>query len=108
MQPGQAARAVIGDIVVSRPSRDPRAGFTINYALSASATTSIRILNGTGKEVYTVTRGRAEGAGQNTATWQMRDNANRAVAPGAYQVEIVAEVASGERIRKIVPVNVVR
>ncbi len=108
MQPGAAARALIGDVLVTRTGRDSRSGFSINYALSAGANTSIRILNGSGKEVYTLTRGRADGAGQNTATWQMRDNANRAVAPGAYQVEIVAETASGERVRKFVPINVVR
>lgn len=106
--PGAPARAVIGDVIVTRPSRDPRAGFSITYSLSSGANTSIRILNGTGKEIYAVTRGRADGAGANTATWQMRDNANRAVAPGTYQVEIVAETTSGERVRKIVPVNVVR
>lgn len=108
MEPGAALRAVIGDVVVTRPSKDVRAPFAISYALSSQATTTIRILGGAGKEVYTVTRGRADSAGQNTATWAMRDSSNRAVAPGTYQVEIVAETASGERVRKLVPVNVVR
>ena len=36
------------------------------------------------------------------------DNANRAVAPGTYRVEILAETPDGERVRKIVPVNVIR
>lgn len=108
MEPGAPVRALIGDVVVTRPSRDPRAPFTINYALSAPSTTTIRILAGSGKEIYTISRGRSDGAGENTATWAMRDNANRAVAPGTYQVEILAETGGGERVRKIVPINVVR
>lgn len=108
IEPGGASRAVIGNVVVTRPTRDPAAPFTINYSLSADATTSIRILSGTGKEVFTITRGRADSTGENSATWAMRDNANRAVPPGSYRVEILAETTNGERVRKIVPVNVVR
>jgi len=108
MEPGVQGRAVIGDVIVTRPSRDARAPFTINYSLSTQALTTIRILGGSGKEVFTVTRGRSDRVGENSATWAMRDNANRAVAPGAYQVEILAETTTGERVRKIVPVNVVR
>ncbi len=108
MEPGGASKAVIGNVVVSRPSRDRNAPFTISYSLSAEATTSIRVLSGAGKEVFTITRGRADRVGENTAVWAMRDNANRAVAPGSYRVEILAETPSGERVRKIVPVNVVR
>ncbi|MCE9557891.1 MAG: hypothetical protein K8R88_02970 [Armatimonadetes bacterium] len=108
MEPSVATKAVIGNVIIARPSKDPRAPFTINYSLSSAANTTIRVLGGAGKEVYTVTRGRADRVGENTATWTMRDNANRAVAPGVYQVEIVAETNTGERVRKIVPVNVVR
>lgn len=108
MEPGGATRAVIGNVVVTRPSKDKAAPFTINYNLSSDASTTIRILSGTGKEVFSVSRGRADSAGSNTATWAMRDNANRAVAPGTYRVEILAETVNGERVRKIVPINVVR
>ncbi|MBV6457616.1 MAG: hypothetical protein HONBIEJF_00731 [Fimbriimonadaceae bacterium] len=108
MEPGGVARAVIGNVLVSKPSRDVNAPFTISYALSSDASTTVRILSGTGKEIYTVTRGRADSAGENSVSWTMRDNANRAVAPGAYRVEIIAETPNGERVRKIVPVNVVR
>lgn len=107
-EPGTVSRAVIGNVVVSRPGRDRTAPFTINYTLSASATTTVRILGAGGKEIFTATRGRADRAGENTVSWAMRDNANRAVAPGAYRVEIVAETGDGERVRKIVPINVVR
>ena len=106
--PGSESRAVIGNVVVSRPSRAPSAPFTIAYTLSTDATTSVRVLSASGREVFTVTRGRADRAGENTVSWALRDNANRAVAPGTYRVEIVAETATGERVRKIVPVNVIR
>lgn len=108
MEPGGATRAVIGNVLVSRPTRDRNAPMTISYTLSAQANTTIRVLSGAGREVFTVTRGRADRVGENSAVWTMRDNANRAVAPGSYRVEILAETSGGERVRKIVPVNVVR
>ena len=106
--PGAPGRAVIGNVVVARPGRDGNAPFTINYTLSTDATTSVRILAGSGKEIFTVSRGRADRVGVNTVTWALRDNANVAVAPGAYRVEILAETANGERVRRFVPINVVR
>ncbi len=106
--PAGATRAIIGDVVVSRPTRSPGASFAISYSLSSAATTSVRVLSGSGREVFTVTSGRADSAGTNTVSWALRDNANRAVAPGIYRIEIVAETATGDRVRKIVPVNVVR
>jgi hypothetical protein len=66
------------------------------------------VLSASGKEVFTVTRGRADNSGENQVLWNLRDNANRAVAPGTYRVEILAETPDGERVRKIVPVNVIR
>jgi hypothetical protein len=109
-QPATASRAIIGNVVVSQPGRgrDRNAPFTISYTLSADATTTIRILGAGGREVYTATRGRADTVGENSATWALRDNANRAVAPGIYRVEITAETTDGERVRKIVPVTVIR
>ncbi len=108
MEVGGSVRPMIGNVVVSRPGRDKNAPVTVNYALSADATVSVRILSATGREIYTVTRGRADNAGENSITWLLRDSANRAVAPGVYRVEILAESSNGERVRKIVPVNVIR
>lgn len=105
---GGTSRALIGNVTVGRDGRDVSGPVTIAYNLSASATVSVRILSSTGKEVYTVTRGRSDAAGENNATWTLRDNANRAVAPGVYRAEIVAESESGERVRRIVPINVIR
>lgn len=105
---GQVGRAVIGNVVVGGGGRGPGVPFTINYTLSSDATTTVRILSGAGKEIYTASRGRADRSGENTVTWAMRDNANRLVAPGSYQAEIIAETATGERARRVVPINVVR
>lgn len=108
LETGGAAKAVIGNVMVTRPTRDINGPVTINYALSADASVTVRILSGTGKEVFTLTRGRADSAGENSVTWLLRDNANRAVAPGTYRAEILAETTNGERVRKIVPINVTR
>lgn len=108
MEQGGTSRALIGNVVVSRPSRAPGAPVTINYALSSDANTTVRILTSAGREVFTISRGRAANSGENSAVWNLRDNANRAVAPGTYQVEILAESSTGERVRRVVPVNVVR
>jgi hypothetical protein len=108
VEPGTAQRAIIGNVVVSRPSRDANAPFTISYTLSAEATTTVRILNSAGREVFAVTRGRSDSAGENTVTWALRDKADRAVAPGTYRVEIIAETETGDRVRSVVPINVIR
>ncbi len=108
MEPAGAAKALIGNVTIARPGRDVNGPITINYTLSTDAVTTVRILGSTGKEVFAVQRGRSANSGENSATWALRDNSNRAVAPGSYQVEILAESANGERVRKIVPVTVLR
>lgn len=107
IEQGGSVRPVIGNVVVAQGDRSGGA-MTISYALSANALVSVRVLSGSGKEVFTVTRGRADNSGENQVIWNLRDNANRAVAPGQYRVEILAETIDGERVRKIVPVNVIR
>lgn len=111
VEEGAVSRAVIGNVVVSQTGRaagDRNAPVTISYTLSSAAATSVRILASNGKEVYVASRGRADQAGENTITWTLRDKANRAVAPGTYRAEIVAETTSGERVRKVIAVNVIR
>ena len=106
---GGSVRAMIGDVLaVHNGSRGLSGSFTVSYTLSGDATTSTRILSATGREVYSITRGRADRAGQNVVTWNLRDNANRAVAPGSYRVEVVAESTNGERSRRVIPINVIR
>lgn len=108
VEPGGSSKPVIGNVLVQPAGRDNNSPVVVNYALSADALVSVRILSSTGKEIYTVTRGRSDSAGENSVTWTLRDNANRAVAPGTYRVEILAETPGGERVRKVVPVNVIR
>lgn len=111
IQPGTTARAMIGNVVVN-----PIAGrangksrpVVINYTLTAAGTTSIRILSGSGKVIYNVARGRADSSGENSATWMLQDNANRAVPPGTYRAEITVEDADGNRSQRTVPINVIR
>lgn len=110
---GAIATAVIGNVVASQPdSKGPQghnAPFTVAYTLTADATTSVRVLSASGKEIFTLSRGRADQGGlEHKLVWNLRNNANQAVAPGAYRVEILAETSSGERVRKVVPINVVR
>ena len=107
VESGGSTRPVIGNVIVSGDAR-ANGSLTLSYALSADALVSVRVLSGAGKEVFTVTRGRADSAGENEVTWTLRDNANRAVAPGAYRFEILAETPNGERVRRVVPVNVTR
>lgn len=108
IEPGGVSRALIGNVNITTDSRDRTAPFNISYTLSGPATTSVRILGAGGKEIFTATRGRADSAGENSVIWAKKDNANRAVAPGTYRVEIVAETSDGERVRVVRPVNVVR
>lgn len=108
MEQGGSVRPVIGNVIVGQAGNRGDSPMTIRYALSADAMVSVRVLSASGKEVFTVTRGRADNAGENEVVWSLRDNANRAVAPGQYRVEILAETTDGERVRRIVPVNVVR
>ncbi len=108
IEPGTAARAVIGNVMVTSAGRDQNSNVTIQYGLSTGANVSVRILGSNGKEVYAVSRGRAENAGVNTATWTKRDSAGRAVAPGNYVIEIVAETSDGQRVRVTKPVVIVR
>jgi hypothetical protein len=111
IEPGTISRAIIG--VVNVTSNGGRAtgqtqSVRLNYTLGASATTTIRILSPSGQQVMVLASGRADNVGQNEVVWNLRDQANRSVAPGTYRAEIVAEGADGERVRKITPIIVTR
>jgi hypothetical protein len=107
VEPGAPARPVIGNILATRSGKTANAPLTIAYTLAGDASTTVRILSG-GREVYSLSRGRMDKAGENRLVWNLRDNANRSVAPGAYTVEITAESETGERVRKLYPVTVIR
>ncbi|MBS1726600.1 MAG: hypothetical protein JST51_07750 [Armatimonadetes bacterium] len=108
IEPGTVSKAIIGSVVVTGDSRAASGSLRVSYALSSDATTTVRILGATGKEVAILSSGRADQAGNNEVVWNLRDKANRAVAPGTYRAEIVAEGADGERVRKITPVIITR
>lgn len=106
---GTGRGPTIGNVIVNRSiTKDPRSPFQINYTLSAGATVTVRILGSNNREVFTVARGKAASAGENSESWALKDNANRQVAPGVYRVEIVATTPEGDNVRRIVPINVVR
>lgn len=108
VEPGSVSRAVIASVMVSGSSRDPHSPITIQYSLSTPATVTTRILSNAGREIFTMTRGRAENAGLNTVVWNKRMTDGTSVAPGNYMVEIVAETSEGQRVRVTRPVVVTR
>ena len=108
LQAQTPGRATIGNVIASRTSRAVGSPVAISYTLGVAATTSIQIVNSAGTAIFTVTSGRADSAGINSVVWNLRDNANRQVAPGKYQVLILASTPDGQTARRSVPVNVVR
>jgi hypothetical protein len=106
-EPGTAGAAVIGNVTVAGGGREVGNTFTISYTLSGAATTQVRVLSAAGREVY-ASRGRADKQGENQFVWTTRDSAGRSVTPGVYRVEILAETQDGQRVRKVVPINVIR
>lgn len=110
MEQGSVSKAVIGTVQVTRSGRSggADAAVRLTYSLTGPATTSVRITSATGKEIMSITRGRADAAGQNEVVWNLRDQANRPVPAGNYQAEIIAEGEEGERVRRIVPIFVSR
>lgn len=108
IEPGTATRTVIGGVVISGNGRGPAAQVSIQYALSAPAEVGVRVLSTSGKEVTVLSRASAEGAGNKVVSWNLRDTRGRAVAPGTYMVEIVAQTPEGQRVRRTQPVIVTR
>ncbi|MHB8635591.1 MAG: FlgD immunoglobulin-like domain containing protein [Fimbriimonadaceae bacterium] len=108
MQAHTPGRATIGNVIATRTSRAVGSPVAISYTLGVAATTSIQIVNAAGKPIYTVTSGRADSAGINSVVWNLRDNANRQVAPGIYKIVITASTPDGATARRNVSVNVVR
>jgi hypothetical protein len=104
--PGVASKAAIANVVISR-TKGLSSPVNVTYALATDATVSVQVLSN-GRAIYQAVAARADHAGSNSATWNLRDSANRQVAPGQYQIEIVAEGADGQRVRRTVPVTVTR
>lgn len=105
---GVASRPVIGNVLVSSAGRGVNSAITIQYSLNTSAEVTVRILSLGGQPIATLARGQASEAGVSTVSWSKRTDSGRAVAPGNYIVEIVAESGDGQRVRVTRPVIVVR
>lgn len=108
IEPGTATRPVIGGVVISGGGRGPAAQISIQYSLSASADVGVRILSTTGREISVLAASSAMGPGNNVVVWNLRDLRGKAVAPGTYMVEIVAQTPEGQRVRRTQPVIVTR
>lgn len=110
VEPGGSSRPVIGQVVVTRSggAKSASAPVSVSYSLSTDANVTVRVLSNLNKEINTISMNKPVSSGQNTATWTLRDSANRTVAPGQYNIEIVAETLTGERVRRIVPVTISR
>lgn len=105
---GVASRPVIGNVMVSSQGRDGNAPITIQYSLNTSAEVTVRILSLSGQPIATLARGQSAEPGVSMVSWSKRTDSGRAVAPGNYIVEIVAESSEGQRVRVTRPVIVVR
>jgi len=103
--PGAPSAPVITNLSAARARGV--GGVSISYVLASSATVSVRVLQN-GRSIYQVLSGRSVSAGTNSASWALRDAANRTVAPGIYSIEITAEGANGERVHRTIPVTITR
>jgi hypothetical protein len=108
LQPQTPGRATIGNVILTRTTRAPGSPVAIQYTLGVGATTSIQVLNAAGTLVSTIVSGRSDQSGPNSATWNLKDNANRSVAPGVYRIMIQASTADGNTATKVQTVNVTR
>lgn len=61
---------------------------TISFTLKEDSCTTVRILNGAGQVVKTITKNRLMKKGTNTVTWNGYNRYNKAVAEGVYTVSI--------------------
>lgn len=72
-----------------------------SYKLGEAATSSIRILQ-SGKQIAQVTKNRSDRAGTLSATWNLRDSANRRVRSGVYVAEFTVQTSTGRTETKLV------
>lgn len=104
--PEIGGRLAVGAVRVAGGGRG-NATYSIEYSLTADANVAVRILSQTGKPVADL-EARSRTAGPNSVTWNARDSKGRSVAPGVYMVQITAEAANGERVRRSTPITVIR
>jgi hypothetical protein len=79
----------------------------IVFALSSAADVEVEILNIAGRPVRSIALGTRE-VGQNTLSWNLRDNTGTAVPTGMYLVRMNARDDSGRQAQALRPVQVTR
>jgi subtilisin family serine protease len=84
-----------------------RGGSSIGFTMTADATYDVKVLNGTGAPINTIST-RAAGAGDVSLFWNGKDSAGRSVASGNYIVQIRASTSDGDSVRVIYPFAIVR
>ncbi|OYT75672.1 MAG: hypothetical protein CFK49_01985 [Armatimonadetes bacterium JP3_11] len=102
--PARAGRLQISSVAVSQTRGNQ---FSVQYALNDDATVQVLVQDATGKVIARLQNG-SRAAGINTATWNGRTDTGIAVAPGAYQIQILATNEQGETARAVRPLVVVR
>lgn len=102
--PGPGAVSVPGsahldELALARPSPNPaRSVVTLRFALSGPARVSLAIFDQCGRRVRTVADG-PEATGEQTFTWDLRDEAGREVQSGLYFVQLkVAGRVFGQKL----------
>lgn len=104
--PEIGGRLAIGGVRVAGSGRG-NGSFSIEYSLTADANVSVRVLSQSGRPIADLAAG-SRSAGPSAVTWSGRDSRGKSVAPGVYIVQITAESASGERVRRSTPITVTR
>ena len=98
-----AATPISMPVSFSLPRPDPaRQSATWSYALPEAGDVSLEAFEVTGRHIRSITHG-SQPAGAGEATWDLRDDGGRRVAPGVYLVR--ATLAGRSWVRRLVVIN---
>ncbi len=87
--------------------RNGNGAFVIQATLTAAAQVQAQVLLN-GRTVRTLPLQTVRSAGQVQLTWDGRDDVGRALPPGAYTVQIMAQSEDGQIARSVVPILLTR
>lgn len=82
-------------------------GAVISYNTTQNANVQVRVLKGTGEVVRTLVS-RAASTGNNSVTWDHKDNRGTALPAGTYLVEVKGSTTDGQNSRQVAPYLLVR
>jgi len=97
----------ITNVMISPGQVAARQPVTARFNLDMDATVTVKVLNSRGAEVAVVRNGEFVSRGANSAAWDLRDGSGNVIAPGSYQLEIVAG-SNGQSSRKVTTFSVAR